>query len=258
MRDRLDKLTGLLSDQVENLVLLDIVDSTHAMARRLIAGMDEEDLSLGSTVIIADQQERGEGRGDRQWASPAGGLYVSWMKSGIESDNIARLPMVAAAAALSAVEAVGVSDACIKWPNDVLVGGRKLAGMVVFARHGDTNWATVGFGINIETTPVLEGLNGVQATSIADLVTTGDPEGWRETVITAFVGGLIRSLTDSAPAIASWRRHLMQKPGDTVRVRLASAKEISGTLVAVTEEGFLRIAVNGDEQVITGGDLIES
>lgn len=50
----------------------------------------------------------------------------------------------------------------------------------------------------------------------------------------------------------------MQKPGDTVRVRLASAKEVSGTLVAVTEEGFLRIAVNGDEQVITGGDLIES
>ncbi len=258
MRDRLDKLTGLLSDQLENLVLLDVVDSTHAMARRLIAGMDEEELSLGATVIIADQQERGEGRGDRQWASPAGGLYVSWMQSGIDSETIARLPMVAAAAALSAVESVGVADACIKWPNDILVGGRKLAGMVVFARHGETNWATVGLGINIETTPVLDGPNGVEATSLADLVTTGDPEGWRETVITAFVSGLTRSLTDPAPALATWRRHLTQKPGDTVRVRLASAKEVSGTLVAVTEEGFLRIAVNGDEQVISGGDLIES
>ena len=258
MRDRLDKLTGALSDQVENLVLLNVVDSTHAMARRLIAGMDEEEQSLGATVIIADQQERGEGRGDRQWASPAGGLYVSWMRSGIDSETIATLPMLAAAAALSAVESVGVADACIKWPNDILVGGRKLAGMVVFARHGDTNWATVGIGINVDTAPVLEGPNGVQATSLADLVTADDPEGWRETVITAFVGALTRSLTDPAPALATWRRHLMQKPGDTVRVRLASAKEVSGTLVAVTEEGFLRIVVNGDELVITGGDLIES
>lgn len=258
MRDRLDKLSGLLSGQVENLVLLDVVDSTHAMARRLIAGMDEEDLSLGATVIIAYQQERGEGRGDRQWASPVGGLYVSWMQSGIDSETIARLPMVAAAAALSAVESVGVADACIKWPNDILVAGKKLAGMVVFARHGDVNWATVGLGLNLETTPELEGSNGVQATSIADLVSTGDPENWRETAITAFIGGLTRSLTDPAPALATWRRHLMQKPGDTVRVRLASAKEISGSLVAVTDEGFLRIAINGDEQVITGGDLIES
>ena len=258
MRDRLDKLTGLLSDQIENLVLLDVVDSTHAMARRLIAGMDEEEQSPGATVIIADQQERGEGRGDRQWASPAGGLYVSWMQSGIDSETIARLPMAAAAAALSAVEAAGVADACIKWPNDILVGGRKLAGMVVFARHGDTNWVTVGLGINIDAAPVLEDSKSVQATSLADLVPAGDPEAWRETVVTAFIGGLTRSLTDPAPALASWRRHLMQKPGDTVRVRLASAKEISGTLVAVTEEGFLRIAVNGDEQVITGGDLIES
>jgi len=130
--------------------------------------------------------------------------------------------------------------------------------MVVFARHGDTNWATVGLGINIDTAPVLEDPNCVQATSLADLVTAGDSEAWRETVVTAFIGGLTRALTDPAPALAAWRRHLMQKPGDTVRVRLASAKEVSGTLVAVTEEGFLRIAVNGDEQVISGGDLIES
>lgn len=258
MRERLDRLTGLLSDQVENLVLLDVVDSTHAMARRLIAGMDEEELALGATVIIADQQEKGEGRGDRRWVSPAGGLYVSWMRSGIDSDTISRLPMLAAAAALSAVDSVGIADARIKWPNDILVGGRKLAGIVVFARHGETNWATVGLGINIDTTPVLDSQNGVQTTSVIEILKAGDPDRMRDTLITGFLGGLSRSLTDPAPAMAAWRRHLIQKPGDTVRVRLASAKEISGTLVAVTEEGFLRIGVKGDEQVISGGDLIET
>ncbi|MDX2438749.1 MAG: biotin--[acetyl-CoA-carboxylase] ligase [Acidobacteriota bacterium] len=258
MRDRLDRLAELLTEQVENLVLLDVVDSTHAMARRLIAGMDEEDQSLAATVIIADQQECGEGRGDRSWESPAGGLYLSWMQSGIDSDTIAKLPMLAAAAALSAVNTVGIADARIKWPNDILVAGRKLAGMVVFARHGETNWATVGLGLNIATTPVLDDANGLQAVSLADVKPGDNPDTSRDTLISAFIGALTRSLTDPAPALASWRGNLLQQPGDTVRVRLASAKEVSGTLVAVSEEGFLRIGVNGDEQVITGGDLIES
>lgn len=258
MRERLDRLAKLLPDQVENLVLLNHVDSTHAMARRLIAGMDEEDQSLRATVIIADHQESGEGRGDRKWVSPTGGLYLSWMQSGIDSDTIAKLPMLAAAAALSAISTVGVREAHIKWPNDIIVAGKKLAGMVVFARHGETNWATVGLGVNIDTTPVLEETNGVQAVSIADVANGGDPEACRETLINVFVTSLTRSLTDPAPALTAWRGNLLQQPGDMVRVRLASAREVSGTLIEVSEDGFLRIGVNGDEQVVTGGDLIES
>jgi len=258
LRDRLDRLTGLLCDHVENLVLLDVVDSTHAMARRLIASMDDEELSLGATVIIADHQEKGEGRGSRQWASPTGGLYASWMQSGIDSETVARLPMLAAAATLSAVNSIGVLDARIKWPNDILVGGRKLAGMVVFARHGEAIWATVGLGINIDTTPVLDGSNGVQATSVAESLQAGDPDDWRDTLITAYLRNLTQSLTDPGPALATWRRHLIQKPGDIVTVRLASAAEVTGVLLAVSDEGFLKIDVNGDERVISGGDLIES
>jgi BirA family biotin operon repressor/biotin-[acetyl-CoA-carboxylase] ligase len=258
LRDRLDRLADLLTEQVENVVLLNVVDSTHAMARRLIAAMDEEEQALAATVIIADHQECGEGRGGRRWESPPGGLYVSWMRSGIDSETIARLPMLAAAAAAAAVRTVGVEDARIKWPNDLLVAGKKLAGMVVFARHGDTNWATVGLGINIDTTPILDEGNAPQATSIADLKKDSDIGALRDTLVSSFVGSLTRSLTDPEPALASWRGQLLQQPGDTVKVRLASAREIEGTVIEVTEEGFLRIGVNGDEQVITGGDLIES
>jgi BirA family biotin operon repressor/biotin-[acetyl-CoA-carboxylase] ligase len=257
LRDRLDRLTGLLSGQIENLVLLDVVDSTHAMARRLIAGMDEEEQSLGATVIISDQQECGEGRGDRYWDSPSGGLYVSWMRSSVDSETIARLPMLAAASAVSAVDTVGVTDVRIKWPNDLIVDGRKLGGMVVFARHGEINWATVGLGINVETAPVLGDDDTTETTSIAALINGNDANTWRETLINVYIGALTRSLNDPAPALASWRSRLLQQPGDSVRVRLASSKEITGTLVDVSPEGFLRIGVNGDERIITGGDLIE-
>jgi biotin-(acetyl-CoA carboxylase) ligase len=127
----------------------------------------------------------------------------------------------------------------------------------VFARHGETNWATVGLGINIDTTPVCEGPNGIQATSVAEWIKAGDPDGWRDALITTYLNDLTRSLTDPAPALAVWRRHLIQKPGETVRVRLAASAEVSGMLLAVTDEGFLKIDVGGEERVITGGDLIE-
>jgi len=258
LRERLDRLAELLSEQVENLVLLDVVDSTHAMARRLITAMDEEEQSLAATVIVSDRQESGEGRGGRRWESPEGGLYLSWMRSGIDSETIAMLPMLAAAAALTAVRTVGIENARIKWPNDIFVGGKKLGGMVVFARHGESNWATVGLGINIDTSPVLEAGNGIRATSITELKKGADDATLRDTLISAFIGSLTRSLTDPDPALATWRGQLLQQPGDAVTVRLGSGKEVSGTLVAVSEEGFLRLGVNGDEQVITGGDLIES
>lgn len=257
MRERLDKITRTLSRQVENVVLLDVVDSTHAMARRLMTDMDEEEQSLGPTVIVADRQESGEGRLGRQWASPSGGLYMNWMRSSVDTETITRLPMLAAAAVVAAVRAVGIEDPGIKWPNDILVAGRKLAGLLVFARHGTTNWVTVGVGVNVESTPVLDEGQALQATSIAELLKNKDPEACRNSLIGEFVGSLTRSLTDPAPALAAWRRHLLQRPGDTVRLRITSGKEVTGTLIAVSEEGFLRVGVDGEEQVITGGDLIE-
>ncbi len=57
-----------------------------------------------------------------------------------------------------------------------MVAGKKLGGMVVFARHGETNWATVGLGVNIDTTPVLEDTERCPGGSIADVVNGGDPE----------------------------------------------------------------------------------
>ena len=105
-----------------------------------------------------------------------GGLYLSWLRSGIKAETIAQLPMLAAAAAHDAIARIGVSDIRIKWPNDILVGGRKLAGVLVFARHGDTTWVTVGLGVNVETTPVLEESSGMPATSLAEILGEGETE----------------------------------------------------------------------------------
>ena len=258
MRERLDHFMEELARHVENLVLFEVTDSTHALARQIIAEMDEESQKLGATLILADCQEEGEGRGDRSWESPAGGLYMSWLRSGIRAEIITQLPMLAASAAQDAITRIGVSNVRIRWPNDILVDGRKLAGILVFARHGDTTWVTVGLGVNLETAPVIDESKGLPAISIADLLGAGDVESWRHDIVCTFIDQLDRLMEDPAPAIERWRKLLIQKPGDAISVRLASGAVVSGTLLELTEEGFLKIRENGKERVVTGGDVIES
>jgi len=258
LRDRLDKLTEELAQHVENFVLFDVTDSTHALARQIIAEMDEESQKLGATLILADRQEKGQGRGDRNWESPEGGLYMSWLRSGIRAETIAQLPMLAAAAAHHAISRIGVSDVRIRWPNDILVGGRKLAGILVFARHGDTTWVAVGLGVNIETAPMLDESAGPPATSVVELLGNGDTQAWRHEIACTFIDQLDRLMVKPAPAIQRWRELLIQQPGDVVSVCLASGVEVSGTLLAVTEDGFLKIKEDGKERLVTGGDVIES
>ena len=258
LRERLDHLMEELARHVENLVLFEVTDSTHALARRIIAEMDEESQKLGATLILADRQEKGVGRGDRSWESPAGGLYMSWLRSGIKAETITQLPMLAATAAWDAITRIGVSDVQIRWPNDILVDERKLAGILVFARHGDTTWVTVGLGVNLETAPVIDETEGLPATSIAELLESGEIETWRHDLACTFIDQLDRLMEDPAPAIDRWRKLLIQRPGDAVSVRLASGKVVSGTLLELTEEGFLKIRENGKERVVTGGDVIES
>lgn len=247
-----------LAEHVENLVIFDVMDSTHALARQIIAEMDEESQRLGATLILAKRQEKGEGRGDHSWESPEGGLYMSWLRSGIRAETIAQLPMLAAAAAHNAISQIGVSDIRVRWPNDILVGGRKLAGILVFARHGETTWVAVGLGVNIATVPVIDDSAGLRATSIAELLGDGDAEAWRHEIACTFIDQLDRLMAHPAPAIERWRSLLIQRPGDAVTVRLASGKEVSGTLLEISEEGFLKIKQDGKERLVTGGDVIES
>jgi len=258
LRARLDRITQELSKHVENLVLFQVTESTHAMARSIIAEMDDESQKLGATLIVADRQDAGEGRGDRKWVSPVGGLYLNWLRSGLDSETIGRLPMLAATAAHAAVSSIGVSGARIKWPNDILVDRKKLAGLLVFARHGELNWVTVGLGVNLDSAPTLDDPEALPATAVTEHVSGSDFDGWRHDLVCTFVQELDRSMAEPAPALARWRQLLIQSPGDEMQVRLSSGKVVSGTLVDLSDEGFLRIRENGEERVITGGDIIES
>ncbi len=251
------RLVAAARPAFENVLVLHHIDSTHACALRLIEQAENEEIVLPTTLVIAGSQDQGHGRADRTWISPPGGLYLSVIVAGLESQIISRLPMVAAAAAHEAVSRLGVEDLVIKWPNDLLVDDRKLAGLLVHARHGTTTWVTIGIGINLDHAPVLESSDPTNAISVADLVPEGDFWSWAETIVAALGEGLRVGMTDTEAHITRWREYLRHRPGDTMVVRRGDGSRIRGLFSGLNDDGHLRLDVDGEEQIISTGDVIE-
>lgn len=123
------------------------------------------------TVVVAEAQTGGRGRHGRSWHSPEGaGLYASILvRPDAPPEAIPALTFVAAIAVAEALDALGVAAVEIKWPNDVLAGGRKVCGILTEASflNGRVEWAVVGVGVNLRRDAVPDELRG-RATSLED------------------------------------------------------------------------------------------
>ena len=103
-------------------------------------------------VFTADFQTAGRGRLDHKWLSPPGtNLMMSVVLSvkGLAPDHVATLPLVAGLAVVQSLSSLIPHPSSLKWPNDVLVGGKKIAG-ILCERHGDN--VIVGIGVNVNQT----------------------------------------------------------------------------------------------------------
>lgn len=256
-RDNALRLAHAARPAVSNVIVHQCLDSTHAWALRLIEQVESEEIVLPTTMVIAFEQDHGHGRAGRLWESPRGGLYLSWIVAGLEAPTIALLPIIAAAAAHTAIGAIGIDTAEIKWPNDILVGGRKLAGLLVHSRHGATNWATVGIGINIDRAPTIRDGSTTEAVAIAELASNGDFQTWSETIVEIIAEELAAGVTSPVEHIGRWREHLLHRSGEEMIVRGGDGSETRGRFAGLTDEGHLRLIIDGVERVFSSGDVIE-
>ena len=118
-----------------------VVDSTNQRGKELAAAGAPH-----GTVVTADEQTAGRGRQGRSWVAPPGrALLMSLVLRDLDE----RFPLVPLAAAVAVCRAFPQADG-IKWPNDVWVGGRKVAGILVEGRPRD-GWAVLGIGLNVAT-----------------------------------------------------------------------------------------------------------
>ncbi|HJS81848.1 MAG TPA: biotin--[acetyl-CoA-carboxylase] ligase [Nitrososphaera sp.] len=128
-------------------VYLPIADSTQSTALTIANKTDD----ANGTVVIADRQKSGRGRLKRKWVSPSGGLWFSvLLQPRIATSSITLLPFVAALAVREGIAKSTVLDARLKWPNDVMISGKKVGGILldVSAEAEAVNYAVIGIGIN--------------------------------------------------------------------------------------------------------------
>jgi BirA family transcriptional regulator, biotin operon repressor / biotin---[acetyl-CoA-carboxylase] ligase len=126
------------------LVHLDTTGSTNDRARTLaLAG------APGGTVVLAEEQTAGRGRQGRSWTAPRGRALTLSALWNIDR-HLEMLPLAVALAVCEACESVTAVLCRIKWPNDVWVGTRKLAGILIETRPRD-HWAVIGIGLNVDT-----------------------------------------------------------------------------------------------------------
>ena len=143
------------------LVHLDRVGSTNDRARDLAIGRAPH-----GTVVIAERQTAGRGRQGRSWSAPPGRALTLSALVRIEAGGVDLLPLAVALAVCEACERTADVRCEIKWPNDVWIGGRKAAGILIEARPQE-GWAILGIGINVDTAPEeLEGELRGSATSL--------------------------------------------------------------------------------------------
>jgi BirA family biotin operon repressor/biotin-[acetyl-CoA-carboxylase] ligase len=210
-------------------------DSTNTRARELAAAGVPH-----GTVVTADEQTEGRGRQGRVWTTPAGKalLYSAVVRPLGGSDAL--LPLAVPLAVCEAAEELQPGLECgVKWPNDVEVGGRKLAGVLIEARPQD-GWAVLGVGLNLAIAPqefppeLRETAASLAEAGIADATA-------------ALNGRLERWLgADQEMVLSAWRER------DSLRGREIAWEGGSGVADGIDDRGYLLVVVPSRERIALG------
>ncbi len=200
-------------------------------------------------VVVADHQRAGRGRLGRTWSAPPGAsLLVSvLLRPDLPPDDRHLVVMAAAVAMADAVATTTGVHADLKWPNDLLVGHRKLAGILAEA-SGDA--VVVGIGVNVDWPEI--------PAELADIATACNVEGGRPTsreeLLAAFLTRYAACLDDLVGTRRAYRSRLATT-GRRVRVERPDGVLV-GVATGVDDSGRLLVDADGSRHAIAAGDVV--
>lgn len=236
----LERLSNPLARHVE---LRAALGSTMARARELArAGAPH------GTLVISEVQTGGVGRRGRSWVSPAGGVWMSLvLRPELEIEHASRLTQAAAVGVAKALHDIGVR-ARIKWPNDLLVKGRKICGILAsgaspVAKHAASmhspGFVILGIGLNANLDPGDLGVPVEQATTIRSVLGKDVDLNRLIESLLSHLDRELRRVNDFEAVLKDWRE-LDCTLGKRVRVE-TTGEFLEGLALDLTPEGALRV-----------------
>lgn len=238
------------------MIFFERVGSTNDVVCRQAAAGEAEGL-----LVVADEQTAGRGRMGRSWCAPKGAslLFSLLLRPAIPATRAGQLTMCLGLAAVEGIESVTGLCPALKWPNDLLLGGRKLAGMLADLRTaGDqVQHAVLGLGLNVNAVPPALTATSIDLASVlgrtidrvellADILARC--ETWYERLLAADVEA-------GEPICAAWAARL-ETLGRDVTVSTVEGL-LHGRAVGVSPEGALLVeAQNGEIRTVWGGDVV--
>ena len=232
------------------------IDSTNSKAYQLALHGAEE-----GEVVVAESQEKGRGRLGRSWYSPPSlNLYLSViLRPKIPPHQASLLTLMAAVATADAVQEISGLLPLIKWPNDILLGGRKVAGLLNEIHSGmdRVHFVILGIGVNINMDGKLF------SKEIRKVATSLKKEMGRAVSRKAFLQALLQKLEawyeiflkeGALPVLKAWRDRAQIK-GRPVRVT-SSGETLTGIAVDIDSDGNLILKTeDGQQKRIVTGDV---
>ena len=236
--------------------LFDSIDSTNAWA---LSQCDEgRDLPF---VCFAEHQTKGRGRRGRHWISPEGAnIYMSlaWPFK-LPVNNLGLLSLMQGVAVVQCLHQLGVETAEIKWPNDVLVNGNKIAGILIETTAIRTNSckAVIGIGLNYRMPDNFEPESSMIWTDLAHVYPGALPD--RGEVAASLLKAVMvmcqRYQQYGDELVSDYADELDALAGRQVQVLHEDGRQLLGTTLGVTARGELRVLINGSEQVFSSADI---
>jgi len=222
------------------LIKAEEVDSTNEWIKRNLGKLGDLD------SCIAETQSSGKGRNSKNWFSPKGGLWFSILLENF-SGEAGTLSLLCATATCEALEEQGLSTN-IKWPNDIILKGRKLGGILIEKVNGKF---IIGLGLNLNLN------NSDFPIPLKDIVITSKEILRKELDIEAIAKEIIKIIAKDRNNLEEVHKKYLKLSGDlNEKVKIEIGEEIfTGKVVAIQVDGGIKIKNEDTEKVFYSGSL---
>lgn len=239
-----------------DLVLFEKTDSTNRQA--LLKAGKGQALPL---ACFAEQQTQGRGRRGKIWISPPhSSIYLSlaW-RFDVPVNELGGLSLAIGVAVVRVLKAIGLDQAGLKWPNDVLIAGRKIAGILIETTQNTATATTaiIGIGLNFKMPEAATQLPDQPWTDVFSCLGETSPAGRNRVA-----GLLLKECMSICEGFSQFRDELLaeyrqydiclQRP---VNIYLDEARSLQGTVTGFEANGAIRIEIDGEEQLFNSADI---